>query len=123
MILYIYYLEASKLIIESVDRVEMRRLIGKELLKYISNNSNNNNNLKVYNSIIDLKGNPNEINIYFSKQLLLLSNGIKSILDFFKSSGIISDYQFDSEDLIDDSYAYSSFSDVIIIYVSTCIRK
>ena len=58
--------------------------------------------------------NKREINRLYAKNIGQLAAGLVNILDIFKSTGLIADYKFDVDDLVDEEYAFSSFEDVRI---------
>jgi len=113
MILYLYYLEAGSRISTSEERVALRSRVGQEILRLLVDeyglySSSDDIMMPVY----DRKQRSFSI---AAKSLSKLSMTITSILDRFKTNGIILDYDFQADDLDDVPYAISSFQDVSYI--------
>ena len=113
MLIYLYYREAGKVIAKSEQRVELRDLVGDNLLKFI---------LQDHRDIpTSLSTNRNyEVDKLerYSKGTAMLSEGFKRILDVYNSSRLIAGYEFSDEDLLDAEYTKQTFAEVLILYIS-----
>lgn len=107
MLLYLYYLEAGKLIPDSEGRVQLRNRIGEGILRLV---------YRIYQLPRPPKApqqsDEKALNEIFSSRLEDVSRGISDILKAFKDSGMIKDFVFDVEDLADLEYARTSFNEV-----------
>ena len=110
MLLYLYYLEAGKLIPKSEDRVRLRYIVGQRILSLLQRD------FKVlYLSPSQQPSDPDQlVNRKYANGLRKLAEGITTVLNVFKSTGIIDNYKFDVDDFVDEEYAYSSFEEVIL---------
>jgi hypothetical protein len=98
--LYSLYLVAAETIPTSVERVRLRNLVGEATLKKLimENKPLFNDNVKGTTTID-------------------LAKGIKLISDLFKNYGIISGYEFNDEDLIDQIYCRNTFEQVLLLSI------
>lgn len=95
--LYMSYLYAKNTISESKDRVQLRTKIGQKLLYNLPIDRFKVVNLDVLKSSISL--------------LPKLHEDIRDILDIYSSSGLISSYILDDENLLDEEYIKTSFNE------------
>lgn len=102
MLLYIYYLEGGKIITESERRVELRNRVGDAVLQLLR---------KKY-GLSDLPSvMPRDLN-GAAAGVKSLADGVSQILAEFARKGIVAGYSFDADDVSDEQYALSSFSEV-----------
>lgn len=107
--LYVLYTEAGKFIKSSEDRVKLRQMVGEGVLFLLYRNYNISIPKAVDSSYAAASlGTKSTI---LSKKVDQLGPGIRQILEAFKATGVISGFSFDEEDLVDEKYAFSSFSE------------
>jgi hypothetical protein len=117
MILYLYYLEAGKILPTSIERVKLRTLVGANLLNLFLREYREENGFnEVINSIKNVKSLPNNKNIsdrlnYGVSAIKSFDIGIKSILDKYKLNGMLDGYIFENEDLTDVELIQANFQD------------
>ena len=113
MLIYLYYREAGKVIAKSEQRVELRDLVGDNLLKFILQD-----NRDIPTSLSTNRNYEVDKLERYSKGTAMLSEGFKRILDVYNSSRLIAGYEFSDEDLLDAEYTKQTFAEVLILYIS-----
>ena len=113
MLIYLYYREAGKVIAKSEQRVELRDLVGDNLLKFILQDHRD-----IPTSLSTNRNNEADKLERYSKGTSVLSDGFKRILDVYNSSRLIAGYEFGDEDLLDPEYTQQTFAEVRILYSS-----
>jgi hypothetical protein len=99
IIIFLHYLYAKNVLKTSIQRVELRKLVAKEIL----------NSLKLKRSYENYSiGNYNTTG---------LSMGIKDILDNLVKIGLIESYSIDDENLTDQDYVKTSFDEVFLFSI------
>jgi len=122
MVMYIYYLEAAKLIPTSERRVDLRNAIGGGVLELVQ---------KKYSGIADRDTLPTVASTALSepktansmaKRMKLLGKGLQEILEVFKQKGIIADYELDVDDVADEEFARSSFQENLAVSFQVTLK-
>ena len=91
----------------------MRKTIGERILSLLEQQYSSSSIIR--GSLISAgTNNKRDTNRRYAKYIGQLATGLVNILDVFKSTGLIADYKFDVDDLVDEEYAFSSFEDVSI---------
>jgi hypothetical protein len=136
MVLYLYYLEAAKLLPTSERRVGLRDAVGDGLLalmreKYNVDRGGSGGSGGRGDTISAGQGQEQgqgqghkqgpttatAATATAAAKMKALGLGVEQILGVFRSTGVIGDYQFDMEDLADFNYAEASFAEVRHKYV------
>jgi hypothetical protein len=99
----------------TTSRVLLRKFIGERILSLLEQQySIQSPSSNIRRSLESAGSNKREVNLLYAKNIGLLAAGLVSILGVFKSTGLIADFKFDVDDLVDEEYAFSSFEDVRI---------
>lgn len=118
MILYLYYLEAGKILTKSEERVNLRRIVGDNILKIAQSK------YAVLNPITPVTIDSTEHMLSIkSNNVVILCNGIKQILDLFSRTKVINGYTFDDENLTDLPYVKRSLSDGVPINFQIIVKN
>ena len=99
----------------TTSRVLLRKFIGERILSLLEQQySIQSPSSNIRRSLESAGSNKREVNLLYAKNIGLLAAGLVSILGVFKSTGLIADFKFDVDDLVDEEYSFSSFEDVRI---------
>eukprot|EP01036_Dinobryon_divergens_P031314 gene31314-40687_t len=115
MLLYLYYIEAGKLLPTSEERVLLRKTIGERMLSLLEQQYATPSSHIIRRILTSTGTSKREINRLYAKNIGQLAAGLVNILDVFKSTGLIADNKFDVDDLVDEEYAFSSFEDNLAV--------